>query len=68
MKKATKDSCIAIWDRNDYITQAEKQLFHKDVHKHVSFKEKTLCDLAEISNRFFRGLKLDGHISEKEMK
>ena len=27
-----------------------------------------MCGLVEISNRFFRGLKLDGHISEKEMK
>ena len=27
-----------------------------------------MCDLVEISNWFFRGLKVDGHISEKEMK
>ena len=27
-----------------------------------------MCDLVEISNRFFRGLRLNGHISEKEMK
>ena len=34
----------------------------------VRFKEKTLCDLVEISNRFFRSLTLDGHISENKMK
>ena len=27
-----------------------------------------MCDLVEISNRVLRGLTLDGHISEKEMK
>ena len=46
----------------------EKQFSDKDVYKQVSFKEKNLCDLAEVSNMLFRGLKLDGHSSEKEMK
>ena len=68
IKKADKDSSVVIWDRNDYITEAEKQLADKVVCKQVNFKEKNLCDLVEIRNRFFRGLKLDGHISEKEMK
>ena len=57
-----------MWYRNDYITEAEKQLSDRVVYKQVSFKEKNLCDLVDISDRFFRGLKLDGCISEKEMK
>ena len=68
IKNADKGSCVVIWDRNDDITEAENQLSDKVVYKQVSFKEKSLCDLVEISNRFFRGLKWDGHISEKEMK
>ena len=68
IKKADKGSCVVIWDRNDYITEAEKQLSDKVVYKQVSFKENNFCDLLEISNRLFRGLKLDGRISEKEMK
>ena len=64
IKKADNDSCVATWDRNDCIAEAVKQL-SKDLYKQVSFKEKNLIDLIEISNRFFRGLKLDGHISEK---
>ena len=67
-KKADKGSCVVIWDRNDFITEAEKQLSDKVVYMQVSFKEKNMCDLVEISNRFFRDLRLDGHISEKEMK
>ena len=45
MKKADKGSCVILWDCNDYITEAEKQLSNKDRYKQVSFKEKTLCDL-----------------------
>ena len=68
IKKAVKGSYVVIWDRNDYIAEAEKQLSDEEVYKQVSFKEKNLIDLVEIINRFFRGLKLDGHISEKKMK
>ena len=39
---------------------------HTYIYKQVSFKEKNLINLVEISNRFFHGLKLDGHISERE--
>ena len=56
---------------NDYITEVEKQLFvysYIHVYKQVSFKEKNLCDFLGKSNRFLRGLKLDGHISENEME
>ena len=59
---------MVIWDCNDYTTEAEKQLSDKVEYKQINFKENNLCDLVEISSRFFRGLKLDGHISEKEMK
>ena len=51
IKKGHKGSCVVIWDRNDYITEADKQLSHKYVYKQVSFKEKTLCDLVEMGNR-----------------
>lgn len=47
---------------------SKKQLSIKDVYKQVSFKEKTLFDLVETTNKLFCSLKLDGHISDKEMK
>ena len=59
---------VVICDRNDYIVEVEKQLSDKGVQKHVGFKAKNLCYLVAISNRFFCGLKLGGHIWEKEMK
>ena len=62
IKKADKGSCVVIWDRNDYLAEAENQLSDKDVYQQVSFKEINLIDLLEIGNRFFRGLKLEDQI------
>ena len=39
---------LLYWDGNDYVTEVEKELFNIDINKQVSFKEKTLCKLAEI--------------------
>ena len=66
IKKADKGSCVFIWDRNGYIAEVEKHLSNKDVYKQVSFKEKNLIEVVEISNKLCRCLKLDGHISEKK--
>ena len=41
IKKADKGYCVVIWDRNDYIAEAEKQLSNKVVYKQVNFKEKS---------------------------
>ena len=43
---------MVVWDRSDYIAEAEKQLNNKRVYKKVTFKEKILQDLAETSNIF----------------
>ena len=37
IKKADKGSCVVIWDRSDYIMEAEKQLNDKAVYKDVNF-------------------------------
>ena len=33
IKKTHKDSGVIVWDRNDYIAKAEKQLNNKSVYK-----------------------------------
>ena len=43
---------MVVWDRSDYIAEAEKQLNNKKVYIKVTFKEKILQDLAETSNIF----------------
>ena len=52
-----------MWDRNDYIAEAEKQLNNKS-----AFKEKFLQDLAEKSNNIFKSLRGKGKITEKQLK
>ena len=68
IKKADKGSCVVVWDRNDYIAEAEKQLNNKSVYENVAFKEKVLQDLAETSNNIFKNLRGKGKISEKQLR
>ena len=68
IKKADKGSCVVIWDRTDYIKEAESQLNNKSVYKDIVFKEKLLTDLVEKSNQFFKPLKTTGVITEKQLK
>ena len=68
IKKADKGSCVVIWDRNDYITEAESQLKNELVYKKVSFKKDMLGYLVTKSNGFFKDLRRSGCITEKELK
>ena len=68
IKKADKGSCIVVWDRKDYLREAEKQFKDQNVYRKVDLKDKTLSQLVDCSNRFFRNLKMKGHITEKELK
>ena len=61
IKKADKGSCIVVWDRNNYLTEAEKQLENPKVYRKLAFKDKTLSHLVDCSNRFFKNLKMKGH-------
>ena len=67
-KKADKGSCIVVWDRDDYLSEAEKQLYDKAIYKDVSFNEKILSDLVGSNNKIFRSLERKGDISKKEIK
>ena len=42
IQKARKGSCVVVWDREDYIAEAERQLGDVTVYKDVDFKEKML--------------------------
>ena len=53
-KKWTK---ALLWERNDYIKGAEKELGDKSVYQKVNFKEKLLCQLVDKSNFSFKELK-----------
>ena len=68
IKKADKESCVVVWEREGYIAGTERQLVDVTVYKDVSFNEKMLQDLAETCNKVFRNLKNKGEITEKNFK
>ena len=68
IKKTDKGSSVVVWDRNDYVMEAEKQLSDANVYKDVSFNEKMLQDLVGTSNKLFQNLKSKGKISNKQLK
>ena len=47
IKKVDKGSCAVIWDRLDYLSEAEKQLRDKNIYRDASFNDKILRDLVE---------------------
>ena len=59
---------MVVWDRADYILEAEKHLHDKQVYKEVKFNENILTGLVEKSNRIFNRLCSHRLISESELK
>ena len=57
-----------IWDRNDYILEAEKQLSDANVYKDVSFNGKNLQVLVATSNQLFKTSNLKEKISDRQLK
>ena len=47
IKKADKGSCIVVWDRNNYLREAEKQLEDPNMYRKKAFKNKILSQLVE---------------------
>ena len=68
IKKADKGSAAVVWDRVDYIKEAQKQLKGENVYKKVNFKDQNLSELVDKSNHFFKGLKNKGCITDKNLK
>ena len=63
IKRADKGSSAVVWDRMDYLLEAEKQLSDTNVYKNVDFKEKLLTELDKTSNNIFLKLKQNFLIS-----
>ena len=38
-KPADKGSCVVLWDREDYLAEAEKQLQDVDIYEDTDFKK-----------------------------
>ena len=63
-----KGSSVVVWDRVDYILEAEKHLNDKRVYKKVKFNENILTSLVEKSHKIFNRLCSHRLISGSERK
>ena len=69
IKSADKGFCVVIWDREDYLAEAEKQLGDEHTYRKVeNFSEKDLRKLVEKSNSFFQKLLRKKLITQEEFK
>ena len=66
IKPADKGSAVVVWDRQDYLKEAERQLSDSSVYKEVKVTEKDLADLVDKSNKIFANLERRNIIQEKE--
>ena len=68
IKPTDKGSCIVLWDREDYLAEAEKQLQDVDIYEDTDFMESDLVKLVETSKNTFQSLRRKNLIIEKELK
>ena len=66
IKPADQGSSIVVWDRLDYLAEAEKQLSDSNTYKEVKLSEKDQIKLVEKSKSMFEGLKKITVITEIE--
>ena len=57
IKPAEKGSCVVLWDRGDYLTEAGKKLQDVDIYEDTGFKELDLVKLLEKSNTMFQSFR-----------
>ena len=68
IKNADKGSSVVVWDRIDYMKEAEKELSDENVYRKVEFRKKIVIDLVKTSNHPFKNVKTKGCISDKNLK
>ena len=66
IKPADKGSAVVVWDRQDYLKEAERQLSDSSIYKEVKVTGKDLVDLVDKSNKIFVDLERKNIIQEKE--
>ena len=68
IKPADKGSCVVLWDCEDYLAEAEKQLQDADIYEDTDFKKLDFVKLVEKSNTMFQSLRRKNLNTEKEFK
>ena len=68
VKPADKGSCVAVWDKLDYLAEAENHLKDNNTYKDVKFGDDDLVKLVQKSNKIFKQLLSKQNISSSEFK
>ena len=68
IKSADKKSCVVIWDREDYLKEADRQLSDSKICRDVKDTKNMLSSLVDKSNKTSQSLSKKKYISEKELK
>ena len=61
IKPADKASAVVVWERNDYLKEAERQLSDEKTYEEMRIKEKD-----QVSNDLFSNLRRKNVITENE--
>ena len=56
IKGADKGSCVVIWDREDYLKEADTQLIDNKIYRDVKYTKNMLSSIVEKNNKIFQGL------------
>ena len=66
IKPADKGSAVVVWDRTDYLKEAERQLSDDKTYEEIRITEKDQVELVEKSNNLFSNLRRKNVIAENE--
>ena len=66
IKPADKGSAVVVWDRTDYLKEAERQLSDEKTYEENRITEKDQVELVEKSNNLFSNLRRKNVITENE--
>ena len=68
IKPADKGSCVVVWDKLDYLAEAENHLKDNNTYQDVKYGDDDLVKLVEKSNQMFKQLLFKQNISSSEFK
>ena len=68
IKPAGKGSCVVVWDKLDYLAEAENHLKDNNIYKDVKFGDNDLVKLVEKSSKIFKQLLSKKNIPSSEFK
>ena len=66
IKPADKGSTVVVWDRSDYLKEAERQMSDEKTYEEIRITEKDQVELVEKSNNLFSNLGKKNAIIETE--